>query len=233
MAMTPTTGVGIFGPTAGDLRQEYLKNLQGQFSTAQSPYERMGLALGNIIGTAFGVKDPRLEQASAVQGIYSAVAQMHPNDQTTPEFYRELANTFAAAGMNEQAMMSAQKANEAARIASAESRAERGVAIQEERLKIDKERLQADIAKEARQGRLTEAQIRQIDAQIANLGSAYEYQVIKGPAGETTSILAINKKNPSDVRTINTTPDAAATPSAPVNAGEWNYVPGQGLVKGK
>ena len=111
MATTSTTGVGMFGPTTADLRQEYLKNLQGQFSAAQSPYERMGLAIGNIVGTALGVKDPRLETASTVKSIYSAVAMNHP-DQTTPEFYRELANTFAAAGLNEQALMSSEKAKE-------------------------------------------------------------------------------------------------------------------------
>jgi hypothetical protein len=141
MATTPTTGVGMFGPTVTDLRQQYLKNLQGQFSSAQSPYERMGLALGNILGTAFGVKDPALEQASTVQSIYSAVAMNHP-DQTTPEFYRELANTFAAAGLNEQALMSSEKAREVGRLAAADVRAERGLAIQEEQLllqQVDKD----------------------------------------------------------------------------------------------
>jgi len=131
----------MFGPTATDLRQQYLKNLQGQFSSAQSPYERMGLALGNILGTAFGVKDPALEQASTVQSIYSAVAMNHP-DQTTPEFYRELANTFAAAGLNEQALMSSEKAREVGRLAAADVRAERGLAIQEEQLllqQVDKD----------------------------------------------------------------------------------------------
>jgi len=141
MAITPRTGVGMFGPTVTDLRQQYLKNLQGQFSAAQSPYERMGLALGNILGTAFGVKDPALEQASTVQSIYSAVAMNHP-DQTTPEFYRELANTFAAAGLNEQALMSSEKAREVGRLAAADLRAERGLAIQEEQLllqQVDKD----------------------------------------------------------------------------------------------
>ena len=232
MAMTPTTGVGIFGPTRSDLRQQYLKNLQGQFASAQSPYEKMGLALGNIVGTAFGIRDPQLEQASKIESIYQSVAQMHPDDQTTPEFYRELASVFSAAGMQEQALMSAQKANETARIKAADLRAERGVQIQEARLNLDKERLNADLAKEKRQGLLTDAQIRQINAQINNMGSNYEYQVIKGPAGETTAILAINKKNPSDVRQIPLGDSAVPTP-APVTASDWNYVPGQGLVKGK
>lgn len=109
MATTPTTGVGIFGPTRSDLRQQYLKNLQGQFASAQSPYEKMGLALGNIVGTAFGIRDPQLEQASKIESIYQSVAQMHPDDQTTPEFYRELASVFSAAGMQEQALMSAEQ----------------------------------------------------------------------------------------------------------------------------
>ena len=110
MATTPTTGIGIFGPTLGDLRQQYLKNLQGQFASAQSPYEKMGIALGNIVGTAFGIRDPQLEQASKIQSIYQSVAQMYPDDQTSPEFYRELGNVFSAAGMQEQALLSSEQA---------------------------------------------------------------------------------------------------------------------------
>jgi hypothetical protein len=147
MVTTPRTGVGMFGPTAMDLRQQYLKNLQGQFSSAQSPYERMGLALGNILGTAFGVKDPALEQASTVQSIYSAVAMNHP-DQTTPEFYRELSNTFAAAGLNEQALMSAQKAREVGFEERKMGLDERRVVATEEDIKLRREAAERKVSSE-------------------------------------------------------------------------------------
>jgi hypothetical protein len=62
------------------------------------------------------------------------------------------------------------------------------------------------------------------------MGSNYEYQVIKGPAGETTAIVAINKKNPSDVKQISLG-DSAAPTTAPTVASEWDYIPGQGMVK--
>ena len=110
MATIPTTGVGIFGPTRNELRQQYLKNLQGQFASAQSPYEKMGLAIGNIVGTAFGIRDPQLEQASKIESIYQSVAQMYPEDQTSPEFYRELSSVLSAAGLQEQAIISAEQA---------------------------------------------------------------------------------------------------------------------------
>jgi hypothetical protein len=229
MAMTPTTGAGIFGPSAAELRQQYVKNLQAQLSSAQSPYERMGIALGNIVGNALGARDPELQRASTIQSIYQSVAQMHP-DQTTPEFYRELSSVLSAAGLQEQAAMSAQRANEAQRTRQADLRAERQVALQEERLNLDKRNLDVTLEREKRQGLLTDAQIRQINAQIANMGSNYEYQVIKGPAGETTAIVAINKKNPSDVKQISLGDSAAPTP-APVTASEWDYIPGQGMVK--
>jgi hypothetical protein len=218
--------------TPEQVLMERQQQRQQMYSAAQSPYERMGMALGNILGQAFGVKDPALERASLTQQIYNDTLSMN-QDINSSDFYNTLAKNLSAAGLAPEAAYSIQEGRkynlEERRMAATEAQVAQG----EKRLQFDKERLQADVAREARQGRLTEAQIRQIDAQIANLGSAYEYQVIKGPAGETVSILAINKKNPSDVRTINTTPDAASMPSAPVSAGEWNYVPGQGLVKGK
>ena len=80
-------------PDIVDARENYLKRLQAQFSSATSPYERMGLALGNIAGKAFGIEDPALKQASDIQSVYNEVAQRIP-DQTSPEFYIELAKAI-------------------------------------------------------------------------------------------------------------------------------------------
>jgi len=180
-----------------------------------------GQNIGSLVGQLFGVEDPELKKARDLQAAAMSIKESLPaEDQLNPgAVYSAMSKAALNLGYTNEAMQFATEAGK--------------FNIQERKMRLDEAKVAADIAREARQGRLTEAQIKQIDAQIANLGSAYEYQVIKGPAGETVSILAINKKNPSDVRTINTTPDAASMPSAPVSAGEWNYVPGQGLVKGK
>ena len=201
---------GIF--SANELRQAAMRDMNAQFSAARSPYEKMGLAVGNLIGGALGVRDPRLEQASQIQAIYNQVSSMGL-DPSSPQFFKTLATQFSAAGLGDQAMMSAQRAQEVESKIASESRAERGVALQEERLALDKQKVEADIAREARQGRLTEAQIREINARINNMGSNYEYQVVKGPMGEITSIVAINKKNPSDVKQI-PLGDSAPPPAA-------------------
>jgi hypothetical protein len=203
----------------------------GQSLGIFNPLYQAGLSFSDLAGqgakSLFGNQDPMLMKATQIQ---QAMAGKNLN---SPQGMSEFANELARMGYTNEAMQVAQQA----RTAGLEERrfelSEAQVAQGERRLEMDDKRLQADLAREARQGRLTDAQIRQIDAQIANLGNSYDYQVIKGQAGETTAILAINKKNPSDVRTINTTPDAAATPSASVNPTEWSYVPGQGLVKGK
>lgn len=216
---------------------ERLKRQQSMFASAQSPYERMGLAIGNILGGALGVKDAAMERASATQSIYNAVVQSNPNINSS-SFYTELANTLAAAGLGAEANYAMQEASKYIKEERDFGLRERGVAATErqveqaqERIGIERDKLKADLAREERQGLLTKAQIRQIDAQIANLGSAYEYQVLKGPAGETTGILAINKKNPNDVKQIPLGETTA--PAAPAAAGgaTWNYVPGQGMVK--
>ena len=223
--------------TPEQIAMERVKQQQAMFAAAQSPYERMGLAIGNILGGALGIKDPAMERASTIQSVYNAVLQNNP-DTTSASFYTELANTLSAAGLSQEANFALQEARKYQVQDRELGLRERGVAATEkqveqaqERIGIERDKLKADLAREERQGLLTKAQIRQIDAQIANLGSAYEYQVLKGPAGETTGILAINKKNPNDVKQIPLGETTA--PAAPTAAGgaTWNYVPGQGMVK--
>jgi hypothetical protein len=223
--------------TPQQVMQERLAQQQAMYASAQSPYERMGMALGNILGGALGVKDPAMERASTTQSIYNAVLQNNP-DTNSAEFYNELARTLAAAGLGAEANYALQEARKYQVQERELGLRERGVAATErqveqaeERIGIEREKLKADLAREARQGLLTQAQIRQIDAQIANLGSAYEYQVLKGPAGETTGILAINKKDPNDVKQIQLGETTAPVAPATGGGATWNYVPGQGMVK--
>jgi hypothetical protein len=120
---------------------ERLKRQQSMFASAQSPYERMGLAIGNILGGALGVKDAAMERASTTQSIYNAVLQSNP-DTTSPEFYNELARTLSAAGLGAEANFAMQEARKYTKEAAAEQRAERTLSIQEEQLllqQVDKD----------------------------------------------------------------------------------------------
>jgi hypothetical protein len=95
--------------TPQQVMQERLAQQQAMYASAQSPYERMGMALGNILGGALGVKDPAMERASTTQSIYNAVLQTNP-DTTSPAFYTQLANTLAAAGLGAEANFAMQEA---------------------------------------------------------------------------------------------------------------------------
>jgi hypothetical protein len=127
--------------TPEQVRAERLKQQQAMYASAQSPYERMGMAIGNILGGALGVKDPAMERASAVQSIYNSVLQANP-DTTSPEFYSTLAQQLAGAGLAQEANYAVQEGYKYRRDAAAERRAERGLAIQEEQLllqQVDKD----------------------------------------------------------------------------------------------
>lgn len=63
----------ILGFDPVEYQQQQQKLLQGQFASAQSPYERMGLALGNVFGRAIGGEDATLKRASEVRSIYDDV----------------------------------------------------------------------------------------------------------------------------------------------------------------
>jgi hypothetical protein len=88
--------------TPEQIKQERAQATQSMFASAQSPYERMGMAIGNILGTALGVRDPALERASSAQNIYNEVLQTNP-DVTSAGFYQELSRKLAAAGLSAEA----------------------------------------------------------------------------------------------------------------------------------
>lgn len=134
--------------TPEQVRAERLKQQQAMYASAKSPYESMGMALGNILSTAFGVKDPELERASNFQSIYNSVLAENP-DITSSTFYNTLAQQLAKAGLGAEAQYAMQESykyrkDETAeqRAERSEERAERGVAIQEEQLllqQVDKD----------------------------------------------------------------------------------------------
>ena len=95
--------------TPEQIKQERAQATQAMFASGQSPYERMGMAIGNILGTALGVRDPALERASSAQNIYNEVLQTNP-DVTSAGFYQELSRKLAAAGLTQEAAYSMKEA---------------------------------------------------------------------------------------------------------------------------
>jgi hypothetical protein len=67
------------------------------------------MALGNILGQAFGVKDPALERASLTQQIYNDTLSMNP-DVNSSDFYSTLAKNLSAAGLTPEAAYSMKEA---------------------------------------------------------------------------------------------------------------------------
>jgi hypothetical protein len=127
--------------TPQQVMQERLKQQQAMYASAQSPYERMGLAIGNILGGVLGVKDPEMARASLTQQIYNDTLSTVP-DLTSPEFYNTLSKNLASAGLVAESLYSAQEARKYTKEAAAEKRAERTLSIQEEQLllqQVDKD----------------------------------------------------------------------------------------------
>jgi hypothetical protein len=95
--------------TPQQVMQERLKQQQSMYASAQSPYERMGMAIGNILGGALGVQDPEMERASLTQTIYNDTLS-NVSDITSPDFYTTLSKNLASAGLLPEAAYSAQEA---------------------------------------------------------------------------------------------------------------------------
>jgi len=95
--------------TPQQIMQERVKQQQSMYASAQSPYERMGMAIGNILGGALGVRDPEMERASLTQSIYNDTLS-NVSDITSPDFYTTLSKNLASAGLLPEAAYSAQEA---------------------------------------------------------------------------------------------------------------------------
>lgn len=187
-----------------------------------------GQLAGGGIASLLGAEDPDLKKARDVQLIATNMRKDLTEEQMADPLtvYGELAKRLAAAGYTGDAM---QVMQEAEKIGGERKRlgiSERAVGVQEEQNAIAKARVAADIEKEKRAAKLTDAQIREIDARIAALGDdKYTFQVIKGELGQPSQIIAINKKNPRDQQVITIGGSAAA--SNPASGLPGNLTPAQ------
>jgi hypothetical protein len=164
--------------TPEQVRAERLKQQQAMYASAKSPYESMGMALGNILSTAFGVKDPELERASNFQSIYNSVLAENP-DITSSSFYNTLAQQLAAAGLGAEAQYAMQESYKYRKDETAEQREIRKqefdeIAKQEE-LRLREKQIEA--TREGQRGRPEVLSIITKDGRPVSFDAANGFQV--------------------------------------------------------
>ena len=189
---------------------------------------RSGQMTGGLLPGLAGYVDPELKKARDLQGIANEVkASLSPEEQKNPAtVYAAMARRASELGYTKEAMTLAAEANKYQVQERDFGLRERAVGVQEEQNAISRARIEAEIEKEKRAAKLTDAQIREIDARIAALGDdKYTFQVIKGELGQPSQIVAINKKNPRDQQVI--TIGGAAGVGNPASGLPGNLTPAQ------
>jgi hypothetical protein len=207
--------------------QRYQNFQNPQIGLASTSGALLGRGLANLFGGRgfFEVSDPALRRVSEVQSIYNQAMQgFDPANPATS--YETLAKSLAQAGYGQQAALAAAEAykySQQERDFGLRKRGvdiqERGVGVQEGTLQVSKDRLKKDIDDAKRQERLTEAQIKKINAEIANLGGdRYSFNLSKDALGNLVEIIAVNKSNPSDMKRIKISEPAASAAADPAAA---------------
>jgi uncharacterized membrane protein YqiK len=217
---------GIFGKDPYEIALRSRQQFLAPITQASNPYEKIGAALGTLAGGAlFNIQDPELKKAGEITKIFNDI--IGTSDPTQADYGTKLstlATTLAQAGYGREAAVAAAEANKYTASARQEARAERTLTLQEEEAKrkaesaeLTKTKLEAEIAREQRLGRLTDAQIEEIKARTENLKySEYSFQISKDPIGNVTSIVAVNKDDPTDFKVIPVGRGRPAeTPAAP------------------
>lgn len=237
----------LFGPSAADIQEQRRRLAEqeiaasgGEFGVFAPLYRagsRFGRQAAEGINTLMGAQDPMLKKAADIQSVLS---KYQNEDLTSSSVLGNIARELAAIGYSNEAVGVAQQA--AARrqqeletgfrqrqLDISERQAgisERQVGVAEETLAFNKDKfIKIELPTLLRQNKITDAQIREIDARIANLAAdKFNFTPLRDALGNVTGVLAINKSNPNDVKTINlggttpATPGAAADPAAAARA---------------
>jgi hypothetical protein len=201
-----------------------------QLGLAATSGALIGRGIGNLFSGRgfFDIGDPALRKVAEVQSLYNQAMQGF--DPANPgSSYEQLATKLAQAGHGPQAALAAAEAykyRQQERDFGLRERGvdiqERGVSVQEGTLEVSKDKLKKDLDDAKRLERLTDAQIKKIDAEIANLGGdRYSFNLSKDALGNLVEIIAVNKSNPSDMKRIKISEpatSAAADPAAAARA---------------
>jgi hypothetical protein len=208
-------------------QEQLLRNQQiAQQGAGFGPFRELyqaGLRFGDVASQAAMQRmfpssaDPMLKKATDIQSI---LTQYKDQDLTNSSVLSNIAKELAAQGYSNEAVSVAQQAaarrKEELDVGFREQQLDisrRGVEVQEGQLGVTKDRFKIDMDNLARQNKLTDAQIKEIDARIANLAAdKFNFTPLKDALGNVTGVLAINKSNPSDIKTITI---SGTTPAAP------------------
>jgi len=210
------------------MAQQEMQRLNPTGSAAGAIGALFGRGIGNIAsGRSFmDTGDAGLRRVSEVQSIMSSV----PFDPENPAaYYDGVAAALKQSGYGDLAVLALKESATArtqAKELSLKERGvgvqERGVGVQEGTLQVSKDKLQKDIDDAKRLERLTNAQIKKIEAEIKNLGDdRYSFNLSKDALGNLVEIIAVNKSNPSDMKRIKISEpatSAAADPAAAARA---------------
>lgn len=121
--MATTLQKGLFGGDPVAMQAEQQKIWNQLYGQAGSPYEKMGIALGQLGGTLFGGESTMSSKTTAINKALENAAAMY--QQGTPEYYKAVAEDPALANYADSKEFATQKYLEAKKAETAEFAAER------------------------------------------------------------------------------------------------------------
>jgi hypothetical protein len=121
--MATTLQKGLFGGDPVAMQAEQQKIWNQLYGQAGSPYEKMGIALGQLGGTLFGGESTMSSKTNAINKALENAAAMY--QQGTPEYYKAVAEDPALANYADSKEFATQKYLEAKKAETAEFAAER------------------------------------------------------------------------------------------------------------
>jgi hypothetical protein len=121
--MATTLQKGLFGGDPVAMQAEQQKIWNQLYGQAGSPYEKMGIALGQLGGTLFGGESTMSSKTTAINKALENAAALY--QQGTPEYYKAVAEDPALANYADSKEFATQKYLEAKKAESLEFAAER------------------------------------------------------------------------------------------------------------
>lgn len=121
--MATTLQKGLFGGDPVEMQYQQQKLWQGAYAGAQNPYEKIGLALGQLGGKLLGGESELQTKANAINEAIAQAGQLH--QQGTAEYYKAIAESPTLAGYTESRDFAIQKYLEVKKAEAAEFAAER------------------------------------------------------------------------------------------------------------
>lgn len=92
--MATTLQKGLFGGDPVEMQMQQQRMWQSAYANAQNPYEKIGIALGQLGGKVFGGETELQTKANAINNAVSQAGQQH--QVGTAEYYKAIADSLPA-----------------------------------------------------------------------------------------------------------------------------------------